>query len=186
MMARKEYMTPEQLREILSYDAGTGELTWKFREAHWFKDGYRTAESEAKNWNGKYAGKRAGYLAPVGYRYISLPCGGRVPEHRVIWAITNDVWPDVIDHINGDPLDNAFTNLRNVTQGANMSNARMWSHNTSGVTGVYWDKKCGRWVAKIKVDSKTINLKSGPSFDEAAKVRKEAEAFYEFTPRHGI
>lgn len=186
-MPRKEYMTPDQLHEILSYDAGTGELTWKVREARWFKDGYRTAQGEANNWNTKYAGKRAGAVFRVGYRYITLPgCSSATPEHRVIWAMTNGNWPDVIDHINGDKLDNRFINLRNVTQKVNMSNAAMWSHNTSGTTGVCWDKRAGRWTAKIKVSRKLINLKSGPSFEEAAKVRKEAEVLYGFTARHGL
>jgi len=184
-MSRKEYMPPEQMREILSYDPASGELTWKFRSSEWFKDGFRTAQGEANSWNAKYAGKRAGYLAKVGYRYIALPTG-RVPEHRVIWAMVHGEWPDVIDHIDGDKINNAIFNLRNVTQAVNMKNASKWANNTSGTTGVYWDKRSGCWLAKIKVDGKTINLLSTNSFSEAAETRKKAEELYSFTPRHGI
>lgn len=186
-MPRKEYMTPEQLHEILSYDAGTGELTWKVREEHWFKDGYRTAQGEANNWNTRYAEKRAGCVAKVGYRYVRLPfCSAPTPEHRVIWAMTNGVWPDVIDHINGDKLDNRLINLRNVTQKTNMSNAAMWSHNTSGQTGVMFDKRAKKWKSYIKVASKMINLGHFAEFENAVASRLAAEKQHGFTARHGV
>ena len=184
-MSRKEYMPPEQMREILSYDPASGELTWKFRSSEWFKDGFRTAQGEANSWNAKYAGKRAGYLAKIGYRYIALPTG-RVPEHRVIWAMVHGEWPDVIDHIDGDKLDNRISNLRNVTQRVNMSNAGMWSHNTSGQTGVMFDKRSSKWKSYIKVDQKMINLGHCAEFEDAVAMRLDAEKQYGFTERHGV
>ena len=43
---------------------------------------------------------------------------------------------DVIDHLNGDSLDNTITNLRAVDQCVNRRNTRSYTSNTSGVTGV--------------------------------------------------
>jgi hypothetical protein len=53
----------------------------------------------------------------------------------------------VIDHINGDKLDNRRTNLRVVSQRENVLNPlnKRRSDNKSGVTGVHWFK--GAWVA---------------------------------------
>lgn len=186
MKARKEYLKPEQLRELFAYDPEAGVLTWKERSAHWFKDGYRTAQGEANNWNTRYSGKPAGYVAPVGYRYVGLPGPHRVPEHRVIWAMVYGEWPETIDHINGNKLDNRLRNLRNVTQAVNLKNAAKWSHNTSGVTGVCWDRRAGRWMASIKVGQKSIFLCHSDNLEDAALARKNAEARYGFTDRHGV
>lgn len=186
MRSRKQYIAPERLRELFGYDAETGVLTWKQRDSSWFKDGFRTAQGEANNWNTRYAGKSAGYLASVGYRYVALPGNHRVPEHRIIWAICYDEWPDTIDHINGIKTDNRISNLRNVTQSVNMKNAAMWSHNTSGVTGVMFDKRAKKWKSYIKVGSKMINLGHSEDFEAAVSMRLAAEDKYGFTARHGV
>lgn len=185
-MARKEYMSPAQLRELLSYDPDSGTLTWLERSSKWFKDGFRTAQGEANNWNKRYAGKLAGYVAPIGYRYVALTGGARVPEHRVIWAMVHGEWPDVIDHIDGNKTNNKIENLRNVTQRVNMANSVMWSHNTSGQTGVMFDKRVKKWKSYIKVDSKMINLGHCDNFDDAVAMRVAAEKRHGFTERHGV
>lgn len=184
-MAKKPLPTPEELRQLLRYEPETGKLYWLARGPEWFADGYRTAQGEANNFNSRYAGKEAGCLGPVGYYYVGLPGGRHVPAHRVIWALVNGNWPDVVDHIDGDPLNNRIGNLRDISQAGNLRNARMWSHNTSGVTGVYWIKRTGKWRAAIKVDGKTINLGERRDFDEAVQLRRIAEAAHGFTARHG-
>jgi hypothetical protein len=47
--------------------------------------------------------------------------------------------------------------------------------NTSGCRGVYFEKKTGRWRARLRFKKKQYNLGSYTNFDDAVKARKEAE-----------
>ena len=51
-----------------------------------------------------------------------------------------------VDHINHDTLDNRKRNLRVVTVSQNNMNKDVRSDNTSGHTGVTFDKKSGKYV----------------------------------------
>lgn len=96
--------------------------------------------------------------------------------HRIIMNVTN---PKItIDHINGNPLDNRKVNLRICTQSNNCKNKSINSNNTSGVIGVYFNKKVQKWVAEIKVNYKKIHLGYFESLNDASKARKEAELKY--------
>ena len=66
--------------------------------------------------------------------------------HRVIMSALSD---DIIDHIDGDGLNNSRTNIRLVDHSQNMMNVGLRSHNTSGFKGVTWNKKAGKWEARI-------------------------------------
>lgn len=65
----------------------------------------------------------------------------------------------VIDHKNGDTLDNRKSNLRACKQSENAKNqTKKRSDNTSGYKGVTWWKRDGNWKAQLYVDGKNINL----------------------------
>ena len=91
--------------------------------------------------------------------------------HRLILNVLDD---QEIDHINHNTNDNRKENLRIVTRSQNQMNASLRSNNTSGVTGVYFDNTYGYWVSKIQQDV----LGHFANFDDAVKVRKEAEEKY--------
>lgn len=136
---------PDVLRALLHYDPETGGLTWKPRSRDMF-----SRRRLWLSWNTRFAGKPAFRNKSNGYWRGTLL--HRVwPSHRVIWAIHYGRWPaGVIDHINGDTLDNRIENLRCVTQAANLRNAGVRRQpNASGVVGVYpsgkrWDVRVGR------------------------------------------
>lgn len=55
----------------------------------------------------------------------------------------------VVDHKNGDTLDNRKCNLRICTETQNHQNAKKASHNTTGFKGVSFSKKRQRFFAQI-------------------------------------
>lgn len=64
----------------------------------------------------------------------------------------------VIDHINGDGLDNTRENLRICTQGQNNRNRKASKNGTSKYLGVSWDKDKKRWRCQIRTNGKAKKL----------------------------
>ena len=118
----KNTITPDLVREFLSYDPESGKLFWKKRDEKWFSDKPISQAHSAKAWNRKYAGLEAFTTTGAqGYKNGSI---FRVPlsAHRAAWAILYGEWPDHIDHINRNRSDNRIVNLRSVTKAQNAQN----------------------------------------------------------------
>lgn len=100
--------------------------------------------------------------------------------HRLIMKPPDNM---VIDHIDGNPSNNRRSNLRICTQHQNTMNSR-YTHNKSGVQGVFWDKSRNKWVAQIAINKKHIHLGRYNTKEEAVKSRRFAEKilFGEFAP----
>lgn|SRR4051812_40385439 len=140
------------VREILNYDPETGRLSWRNRPV----DHFKTAAQQI-TWNRLYAGKGAGYIDTKGYRRVAI---FKIPRHahRVCWLLYYGTCPDIIDHIDGDPLNNRISNLRAATHSQNMMNRRIHSTNASGYKGVKWDEKEKRWEARIRANGVVFKL----------------------------
>ena len=95
--------------------------------------------------------------------------------HRLIMNCPDD---KQIDHINHDKLDNRKENLRICTNRQNNMNKGLYSHNTSGYTGVSWDKEKSKWEASIKVKGVKKHLGYFGTKDDAVDRRKKAEEKY--------
>lgn len=161
-------VTPEVLRQLLDYDPETGILTWKERGVEWFRNTEnRSAQHAAKWWNGRYAGKEAFTTScPLGYRM------GKVFDrvfrvHRVAYAIMMGEWPaEQVDHIDGCPSNNRWSNLRAATRRENSRNSRCRSN--SGYKGVY-KRENGYFQAMILKDGKVTNLGRSRDPEELAR-----------------
>ncbi len=130
-------------------------------------------------------GTIAGTVDKTGYIMITINYK-RCLAHRLAFLfMTGSMPPDEVDHLNGVKTDNRFCNLRQVDRTENCHNTRMLDSNTSGVTGVYWNKNRNKWRAHIKVNNRKINLGSFGDFDEAVAARKKADIKYGFNPNHG-
>ena len=123
-----------------------------------------------KNYNWK--------LNPSGYLICQIKRQGKmhiVALHRILVDAPDGM---NVDHINGDKLDNRKTNLRFVTYAQNNRNRPLSRHNKTGVTGVFWHKKLGKWLVNISVNYKSIYIGIFDKFEDAVKARYEAEDKY--------
>lgn len=84
----------------------------------------------------------------------------------------------IVDHIDGDTLNNRRSNLRICKEIDNAKNKGIQINNTSGVKGVNWNCKLEQWQVRIGYNKKRIHLGYFNDFEEAVKVRKEAEKYY--------
>jgi hypothetical protein len=112
---------------------------------------------------------------------VYKPLGTRHNKTLTLHAfLIGDKPPLVIDHINGDPLDNRRVNLRHVTRSANSSNALLVcrKHNKSGYRGVSWQKANTKWRVGIKVNNTSIHLGYFTDKREAAKAYNAAAIKY--------
>lgn len=107
--------------------------------------------------------------------------GSRIFMHRLVTDCPQNMF---VDHRHGEESrnDNRKTNLRICTVQENNRNHKICERNTSGVTGVSFDKTRNKWEASIKFNNKNYK-KRFDSFDDAVTQRKkwEDEFFGEYS-----
>lgn len=93
--------------------------------------------------------------------------------------ITNCSKGMVVDHINGDTLDNRRSNLRVCTHSENMRNRRILSkNNKTGYKGVSWNIFAKQWQVGISFKGKHMTVGYSRDIKEAAKIYNEAAIKY--------
>jgi hypothetical protein len=80
----------------------------------------------------------------------------------------------VVDHLNGDTLDNRKCNLRVCTYSQNRMNSTKTIYNKSGYKGVYWHKLGKKWVSTIELNKTKHYLGLFYDIKEAAKAYNDA------------
>jgi hypothetical protein len=143
--------------------------------------GYETYEvSDAGNVRNSKTGRvLKKTIGNHGYYTVGLCKNGKAKTtciHRLV-AEAFLVNPDdklCVDHKNNVRTDNRLTNLRFATYKENNMNASKQSNNTSGNTGVYFDKKSQKWTAQIMIDGIAKHLGTFKDKDEAVEARIKA------------
>lgn len=151
-------LTQERLTEFLNYDCSTGVFTQKKRSSRRVK-----------------VGDVAGTTKHDGYVIIRVD-GVRYRAHRLAWLFMTGELPILdIDHIDRNPSNNAFSNLRLCNQSQNNENIGLRRDNKSQFKGVCLDAATGLWRSEIRKDGVTFWLGRHAEKDSAINARYEAE-----------
>lgn len=89
--------------------------------------------------------------------------------HRVVWELHNGEIPSgmQIDHINRNKQDNRIENLRLATVVQNSWNVECKGYN--------YDKRSGKYLARIRIDGKRKNLGLFETAEEASEAYQKAK-----------
>jgi hypothetical protein len=121
----------------------------------------------------KSSGKKAGWEQKNGYAKVEINYQTYC-QHRIVFLMHHGFLPKVVDHIDGNKLNNNIENLRASNQSKNALYARKKSHNTSGVKGVHFHRISNKWWARISIDGKRKSLGLFDDFELAELVMIEA------------
>ena len=109
--------------------------------------------------------------------YVALQINSKtILLHRAIMGETEEL----IDHKNGNVLDNRKENLRKATKSQNAINSGLIASNTSGYRGVTFNGK--HWRARITANGKTYHIGNYSTKEQASEAykRKAKQLFGEF------
>lgn len=138
-MSKLQNFSWEYLNSLFVYDEDTGFIVRKTTRSHNAKAGDIVGTVDGK-----------GYLhVVVDRKFIRL--------HRLAYFLKTREVPKEVDHIDRDPKNNAWSNLRACCRRTNLGNTRN-KNNTSGFKGVCFHKRSGKWLAQIKRNKKTKYL----------------------------
>lgn len=103
---------------------------------------------------GDTIGRAAGSIhKATGYVMIYIR-GKAYRAHRLAFLYMRGEIPEIVDHINGNRSDNRWSNLRESTKEGNSHNSIISKNNKSGVKCVSWNKRLGKWHARIMKERK--------------------------------
>lgn len=101
----------------------------------------------------------------------------KIPMHRYIMLLENqDITNKIIDHKNGDGLDNRKNNLRICNTAQNGMNRR--KKKNADYKGISWHKHANKWISSIKYNGKSIHLGYFTNKVDAAQAYDQAATKY--------
>lgn len=166
-------MNQEMLKALINYNPDTGRFFHRPRPGN-------------NSFNRQFAGHEAlSVCKRTGYSRIRIG-KTRYSAHRLAWLYVHGEFPEAIDHINGNRLDNRICNLRSVTQSVNCKNYGVPIDNKTGVMGVRKENRTGKWTAQIRANRKFMHIGTFEDYFDAVCARKSKEVELGFHPNHGI
>lgn len=161
-------MTPADLKAVLRYDPETGVFIW----------------AKAPKHHPDLLGKPAGAPVPSRGKFYHVIQIGRVKYRRgrLAFLYMEGRWPEeVIDHANGDSLDDRWANLREATSQQNNWNRKRGAKKSPLPMGVR-QAQSGRYVARISQNKSliTIGTFDTPEAAEAAYNQERMRRYGQF------
>ena len=158
-----ELLTQARLKELLHYDPITGVFTRLSAPNNKFK-----------------IGSIAGSRNKDGYIHMKVD-GARFRAHRLAFLYMEGYFPEhQVDHIDRNPSNNIWSNLRHVGKSCNMLNRDVLSSNKTGVSGVAWHNRDLVFNVKVAYEGIQRHLGSYHDFVDAVAARLAAEQCLEF------
>ena len=140
---------------IKLFEYKSGSLYWKERPAYNIKINSQAGNTE-----------KSGYvrIKIMGQTYLA---------HRLIFKMIHNIEPDYIDHINNIKSDNRIENLQEISFSQNKLKGGLYlqKNNKSGHKGIYFDKRKKKWVTRISINSKRINIGAYNELNKAIYMR---------------
>jgi len=161
-------VTAGSIKDFLQYNPETGVFVWTKRMGATVN-----------------VGDVAGCLHKSGYIRININ-GKLYSAHRIAFLYMDGSMPDeCVDHINHDRSDNRWLNLRRATYSENGKNQNISILNTSGFTGVHFNKYANKWQARIMSGDKRITLGSFTNKEDAISSIQAERVKHDYHQNHG-
>ncbi len=124
------------------------------------------------------------------YKWTAIVCGNSVYPvrndhgHSVLMhrQIMQPAPGEVVDHIDGNGLNQRRANMRCCSQGQNLLNRKAWTAKKSKYKGVRWSKRSRKWIAEITLHGKRQWLGTFEKEEDAARAydRRARELFGQY------
>jgi len=154
------------------FEYRNGELFWKVKPSKKIQIGEKVGTLK----RGTTVNENPYYVLHLNKKQLYL--------HRVIWEMHNGAIPEnmQIDHIFHNTLDNRIENLRLVALQENYKNRSKMKKNTSGYTGILYDKRYKTNPWKVQIGKYYKHL---PTLELAIIHRDEKYIEFGFHENHG-
>lgn len=107
------------------------------------------------------------------YAIYTLNCK-KIRLHRYLMNQSEYDGTNMIDHINGNKLDNRIINLRVATPQQNSQNRLPKENASSQYTGVCLEKESNKWIVQVTINKKNIHVGRFDNEEYAARIRDTA------------
>ncbi|MNQ87894.1 AP2 domain protein [compost metagenome] len=164
-----ETITQKELKEVLAYDPLSGGFVW-LKRPNKLSNIKRLTEAD------KLRGK---------YKEVSIN-NKKYKSHRLVWLYAYGEFPKgMVDHIDGNRLNNRVENLRLADSSSNNWNRKLNSNSSTKVKGVRVHKN-GNFEARIMCNKISYYLGVFDTIEEAEDaVRNKREELHKEFCNHG-
>ena len=155
-----ERPTVEQITALFAYDPGLGRILWRVSRSPRIK-----------------VGQEAGSVTKNGHKIVWLN-GRHYQVAHIVWVLLTGQWPvNEIYHRNGDPSDNRFEHLEDITRKELCRRAASSREMKPGRSGVPLVTALGkRWTARARIGAKNIYLGVFETVPDAVAAQHRAQA----------